>query len=774
MSARYFGAPVQRLEDPRLLAGSGQYVDDISLPGMLHAAFLRAQVAHGRICGIDAAPARNMPGVAAIYTMADFAAIAEGPMPPMAPHPLIKTPITYHPLAVDEVHHVGEAIAIVLADTRQRAEDAANAIHLDIEDLPCVADPIAALADDAPQVHSGRASNLVGTLRGGFGNVEAIFAKADHILSETFSIHRGGCHSMECRGVIAAPDALSEALTVYTSSQSPYMVRRHLAQYLKRDESTLRVIAPDVGGGFGPKGNVYPEEFAIPLAALTIGRPVKWIEDRSEHFVATTQQRDQVWTVDVAFTRDGRMQAVRGRCIHDNGAYAPYGLILPATALASFPGPYALEALDIAIDVVLTNLVPTTPVRGAARPCTAFVLERLADRIARHLDMPREQVRRRSFITADQMPFTTGMKARDGSPISYDSGDYVKALDLALEKIDAAGFAERRAQAAARGKLLGLGIASCVEDTGLAPFEGATVRVTPAGRVVISTGAASQGQGHRTVLAQIAADALGVDIAAIAVDAGDTGKFPLGISTIASRIAVTAGSSVELAAQKVRNKALKAASFMLEAAENDLEIENGIVRVVGVPGMQVSLGDIARALSGSAGLLLPGHLEPDLAATAYFESNALTFAYGSNACEVEIDPPTGDARVTRYVVVHDCGRLINPLVVDGQIRGGVVHGIGNALYERMVYDETGQPLSTNYGEYLLPLATEMPDIEIHHIETPSPRNPIGVKGAGEGGTIPAAACIISAIEDALGSGAPFIAEHPVSPERITQWLDIMS
>jgi carbon-monoxide dehydrogenase large subunit len=773
MSARYFGAAVARLEDPRLLAGRGRYVDDISLPGMLQAAFVRAQVAHGRIRGIDATQARVMPGVAAIYAMADFAAIAQGPMPPMAPHPLIKIPITYHPLAADEVCHVGEAIAVVLADTRQQAEDAANAVEVDIEHLPSVADTSAALADGAPPVHCGRDGNLVGTLRGGFGNVDAVFAAADHTLSETFSMHRGGCHSMECRGVIAAPETFSGDLTVYTSSQSPYMVRRHLAQYLKRDESSLRVIAPDVGGGFGPKANVYPEEFAVALAALTIGRPVKWIEDRSEHFVATTQQRDQVWNVDVAFTRAGRMLAVRGRCIHDNGAYAPYGLILPATALASFPGPYSLEALDISIKVVLTNLVPTTPVRGAARPCTAFVLERLADRIARHLDLPREEVRRRSFVTADRMPYTTGMKARDGSPISYDSGDCVKALDLALEKIDAAEFPARRAEAAARGKLLGLGLASCVEDTGLAPFEGANVRVTPAGKVVIATGAASQGQGHRTVLAQIAADALGVDIADISVDAADTGKFPLGISTIASRIAVTAGSSVELAARKVRNKALQAASFMLEAAEHDLEIENGMVRVTGVPGMQVSLGDIARALSGSAGLLLPGHIEPDLAATAYFESNALTFAYGSNACEVEIDPATGDARVTRYVVVHDCGRLINPLIVDGQIRGGVVHGIGNALYERMVYDETGQPLSTNYGEYLLPLATEMPDIEIHHIQTPSPRNPIGVKGAGEGGTIPAAACVISAIEDALGTGAPFIAEHPVSPECITQWLDGM-
>ncbi|MBV9394987.1 MAG: xanthine dehydrogenase family protein molybdopterin-binding subunit [Methylobacteriaceae bacterium] len=774
MSARYFGAAVQRLEDPRLLAGNGRYVDDIALPGMLHAAFHRAQVAHGRIRDLDAADARTMPGVAAVYVMADFAAIAEGPMPPMAPHPLLKTPLTYHPLAVEEVHHVGEAIAMVLADTRQQAEDAANAIQVDIEDLPAVAHATAALADGAPHVHSGRDSNLVGTLRGGFGDAGAVFAKADHALSETFAIHRGGCHSMECRGVIAAPDPLAEELTVYTSSQSPYMVRRHLAQYLKRDESSLRVIAPDVGGGFGPKANVYPEEFAVALAAMMIGRPVKWIEDRSEHFVATTQQRDQLWTLDVAFTGHGRMLAVRGRCIHDNGAYAPYGLILPATALASFPGPYALEALDIAIDVVLTNLVPTTPVRGAARPCTAFVLERLADAIARHLDLPREEVRRRSFITADQMPYTTGMKARDGSPISYDSGDYTKALDLALAKIDAAGFAQRKAQAAARGKLLGFGIASCVEDTGLAPFEGATVRVTPAGKVVISTGAASQGQGHRTMLAQIAADALGVDIGNISVEAADTGKFPLGISTVGSRIAVTAGSSVELAAQQVRKKALEAASFMLEAAESDLEIERGVVRVVGVPGMQVSLGDIARALSGSAGLLLPGHLEPDLAATAYFESNALTFAYGSNACEVEIDPATGDARVSRYVVAHDCGCLINPLVVDGQILGGVVHGIGNALYERMVYDEAGQPLSTNYGEYLLPLAPEMPDIEMHHLETPSPRNPIGVKGAGEGGTIPAAACVISAIQDALGPGAPFIAEHPVSPERITQWLDAIS
>jgi aerobic carbon-monoxide dehydrogenase large subunit len=504
MSARYFGAAVARVEDPRLLTGQGHYIDDMVLPGMLHAAFVRASMAHGRIRNIDTSDAKAMAGVVAVYTMADFIEIAQGPMPPMAPHPLLPKPITYHPLAGNEVCHVGEAIAIVLADDRAKAEDAAAAVSLDIEELPAVSDVILACEAGAPRAHSTRASNIAATLKAGFHDCDAVFAKADHVLTERFDIHRGGCHSMECRGVVASVDPHSGVLTLSTSSQSPYMVRRHLATYLKRDENQIRVMTPDVGGGFGPKANVYPEEFAVALAAMKTGRPVKWIEDRQEHFVATTQQRSQVWTLGVAFDNDGRMRAIRGHCVHDNGAYAPYGLILPATALASFPGPYALEALDLTIDVVLTNLVPTSPVRGACRPNVAFLLERLADRIARHLGIDRQDVRQRSFVRADQMPYTTGMKARDGSPISYDSGDYIAALDLVLDKIDAAGFESRRAAVAERGKLLGLGIASYVEDTGLGPFEGASVRVTPAGKVVVSTGASSQGQ-----VAQIAADALG-------------------------------------------------------------------------------------------------------------------------------------------------------------------------------------------------------------------------------------------------------------------------
>ncbi|GGH24128.1 dehydrogenase/oxidase [Alsobacter metallidurans] len=771
MSARYFGAAVNRLEDPKLVSGAGRYVDDLHPAGLLHVAFVRSQRAHGLVRGVDAGAAARMAGVVAVFTMADFADLASGPMPPLAPHPLIKTPITYWPLAATEVRHVGEAIAMVVADSRHAAEDAAAAVEVDIEPLPVAADAIAALAADAPRAHSDRDSNLAARLAAKFGDADAVFAGADHVVAETIVTHRGGCHAMECRGVVAVPDAMGEDLTVYTSSQSPFLVRRILAAYLGRDERHVRVVAPDVGGGFGPKANVYPEEFAVALAALKLGRPVKWIEDRQEHFLTTTQQRDQIWTVEVAFTAEGRMLGLRGRGVHDNGAYAPYGLILPINALGCFPGPYALEALDVTLDVALTNMVPTSPVRGASRPIVAFVLERMADRVAAHLGLPREEVRRRSFVRADQMPYETGGKARDGSPISYDSGDYRQALDLALSKIDVAGFPARREAALRRGKLLGLGMASCVEDTGLGPFEGATVRVTPAGKVVIATGASSQGQGHRTVFAQIAADALGVDINDVIVDAADTDKFPLGISTIASRIAVTAGSSVEMAAQKVRAKALRFASNRLEAGEQDLEIVDGAIQVKGVPGMSITLAEVSRALAGAAGMSTPYGMEPDLAATAYFESQGLTFAYGSNACEVEIDPDTGDARVVRYVVVHDCGRLINPQIVDGQIIGGVVHGIGNALFERMLHDPEGQPLTTTYADYLLPIATEMPRIEVHHIETPSPRNPLGVKGAGEGGTIPAAACVISAIQDALGPAAPFVAHHPISPQDIVAMLD---
>jgi aerobic carbon-monoxide dehydrogenase large subunit len=769
MGVKYFGAEVKRAEDPRLLSGEGRYLDDINLPGQLHAAFVRSPLAHARIRAISFERAQALPGVVAVFTAADFGDLGSKTMPHMVPVAVVKQPRNYQPLADREVCHVGVAVALVIADSRHIAEDAAALVDVDYEELPAIVDWRKALDRDAPRAHSEAPDNLVAALHGGFGDVDKVFAKAAHVFAESFETHRGGCHSMEGRGVIAALDPYGGTLTVWSSTQAPHMIRRLIADHLGYAERNVRVVAPDVGGGFGPKCSLYSEEIVIPLAAIKLGRPVKWVEDRNEHFLSTTQQRDQRWEVEVAADAEGRMLGVRGRCIHDNGAYVPYGLVAAVTSLAAFPGPYALQAVDIKIDVVFTNLVPNTPVRGAGRPTTCFVLERLADRIARELTIDPADVRRRSFVRKEQMPYETGMKARDGSLVSYDSGDYAGCLNAVLTR---AGddFRARQEKARREGRYIGRGIASYVEDTGLAPFEGATIRVEPTGKVVIATGAASQGQGHATTLAQICADILGVKFEDITLEAADTGLFPLGIGAIASRTAVTAGSSVHQASVAVRQKAIKVAGEILEAAEEDLVLEDGAVRVAGASGLNVPLGHIAFRLNGMSGLPMVRGVEPGLSATAYHEARKTTFANGTHLAEVEVDVDTGRVTIQRYIVGHDCGRLINPMIVDGQVRGGVVHGIGNALFERMIHDESGQPLTTNYADYFLPTAPEMPNIEIVHLESPSPINPIGVKGAGEGGTIPAAACIISAIEDALRPFGISITEHPISPARLRSIL----
>jgi carbon-monoxide dehydrogenase large subunit len=769
VSTRYFGAPVRRREDPRLITGKGRYVDDITLPGMVHLAFVRSEFAHAAILSVDLGEARALPGVLGAFAADDLGPVAGAPMPQAIPSPHLKQSRTYAPLAKDEVCHVGVPVAVIAAETRAIAEDAAALVRVEYRRLPAIIDWRKALEPGAPLARQDLRDNRVAQLHNGFGDVGAIFAGAAHVFRERFETHRGGCHSMECRGVVCGYDEADDRLTLFTSTQAPYLVRGVLAQHLGREEHSIRVSAPDVGGGFGPKCVVFPEEIVAPLVAMALNRPVKWIEDRREHFISTAQQRDQLWDVEVAADSNGRLLAVRGRCVHDNGAYVPYGLIAAVTSMAAFPGPYALQGLDVTTDVVFTNLVPNVPVRGAGRPTTCFVLERLADRVARELGISREEVRRRSFVRADQFPYTTGAKARDGNLISYDSGDFHRCLEEALARFGD-GFEERRARARARGKYLGYGIASYVEDTGLAPFEGASIRVQPSGQVLIQTGACSQGQGHDTVLAQICADALSVPIERITVESGDTARFPHGIGTIASRVAVLAGSSVHLAATEIGRKAIKVAGMILEASEQDLELRDGAVNVLGVPDHRVTFAELARKLDGTTGMPMLKGVEPGLSATAFFNVERNTFASGANLAEVEVDPETGMVRITRYIVAHDCGKLINPLLVDGQVRGGVVHGIGNALFERMIHDGDGQPQTVTYGEYLLPLASEMPRIEIIHIETPSPLNPLGVKGAGEGGTIPAAACIISAIEHALSPFSVRIAEHPVSPARLVELI----
>jgi aerobic carbon-monoxide dehydrogenase large subunit len=770
MGVRYFGARVDRLEDPSLLSGRGRYVDDLHVHGLLHAAFVRSPMAHAKIRSINADAARDMPGVVAILTLADLDP-AQRMLPAIGPAGNMPQFKTTGPLAKDEVNHVGVGVAMVIAQTRYQAEDAAFSVDVDYEELAAVADFRRALDADAPKAHASEATNLVSALQATFGDANAVFAKAAHVFKETIKTHRGGCHSMECRGVMARPDELSGRLEVWSATQMPHSLRRAIAMHLGLDINDVRVVVPDVGGGFGPKASLYPEEYAVAMAAKKLGRPVKWIEDRKEHFLTTTQQRDTLWEMEVAATAEGRITGMRGRCLHDVGAYIPYGLIVSATALNSFPGPYALDALELKLDAVYTNMVPVTPIRGAGRPDACFVMERLVEKVAHELKIPASEVRRRSFVRADQMPYMTGLKGRDGkTPIAYDSGDYAACLDKAIAGFDVEGFRKRQALARAQGRFLGLGMSSCVEDTGVGPYEGATIRIDVNGRVIVSSGAAAQGQGTRTILAQIAADALGVDINNVTVELQDTDKFPLGMGAVGSRTAVMAGSGVHNAAQALRGKILASAAAMLESGNKFLELEGGEVHIVAEPGRKVSLAAVAQRHAGAFGAPMPAGVTPDLSATAYAEFKGLAFANGTNAAEIEVDVETGEVRVRRYVVAHDCGRMINPRLVDGQIQGGVVHGIGNALFERMLHDDHATPLSVNYGEYLLPMSCEMPRVEIHHMETPSPVNPIGVKGAGEGGTIPAAACIISGIEDALAPFGIRINEHPVSPARIVELI----
>ncbi len=767
--ARYFGAAVRRVEDPALITGRGQYVDDLPMPNVAHIAFVRSPHAHARIKSIDVSAAKAGRGVIEVFTWQTLGPQAVHPSPQFAPSPLLKQQRTQWPLAKHEVTYVGEGVAMVIAETRALAEDAAEMVAVDYDILPAIADWTKALDEDAPVAHEGAPDNLAASLKAGWGDISAVFAKAAHVFKDRLTTHRGGCHSMECRGVLARYDALDKKLEMWSSTQVPHMLRRNLAKYLGWSEQQIRVAAPDVGGGFGPKAGLYAEEYATAMAAIALKRPVKWIEDRREHFLVTNQQRDQLWDIEVACDADGKMLGLKGKCIHDNGAYLPYGPILGGSTLSPFPGPYALEACDLQLDMVFTNLVPNTPVRGAGRPNACFVLERAADLVANKLGIDRADVRRRSFIRKDQFPYVTGSKLRDGSDITYDSGDYHACLEAAVAKLWP-GFRERQAELRKQGRYIGYGLSSCVEDTGLAPFEGATVKVQPNGKVVLSMGAAAQGQGHKTVFSQIVADRLGVKMEDITVEAGDTATFPLGIGTIGSRVTATAGPSVFVAANQVREKAVKVAAQTLEAKEEEIELFDGFA---GVPGTnrRVPLGEIALRLDGFSAVPTPLGLEPGLSSTHYYNVKLPPFAAGTNVCEVEVDIETGEARVTRYIVAHDCGTIINPMLVDGQIRGGVVHGIGNALYERMVHDDNGNPLTTNYGEYLLPIATEMPRIEIIHLETPSPLNPLGVKGAGEGGTIPAANCVISAVEDALAPFGAHITHHPISPMEIVKIVE---
>ncbi len=770
MATRYFGQPIKRNEDPRLLTGQATFTDDVHLTGMLHAAFVRSDYAHARIKRIDTSAALAMPGVVAVYTAADLGAYWQpGPLlvPPPPVKDLVFNPRTQVPLAKDKIRHAGEPIAVVVAETRYQAEDAAEQVFVEVEMLPAIVDIEHALDPEAPLVHDDLPQNLNAHVIQRKGDYAKALKNADFLIKRRFAYDRGTAAAMENRGIVANWDPRDQELTIWDTTQAPIPIRNGLAAMLGLSEKQVRVIAPFIGGGFGPKIMMfYPEEVLIPWIATRLRRPVKWIEDREENFFATTQERGQVHEAEIALTRDGKILGVHDVFVHDAGAYAPYGLTVALNSQCTLLGQYDVPHYYSEFKSVFTNKPIVTPYRGAGRQHGVFVMERLLDLAARELGMDRVEIRKRNLIPPDKFPYTNEIIYQDFAPLTYDSGNYLPALEKAVELIGYDKFLqEEQPRLRAEGRHVGIGIVTYVEGTGIGPYEGAKVTVESSGRVSVATGIGTQGQGHFTSFAQIVADQLGVDVTNVRLVTGDTAEFYWGAGTFASRGAVVAGNAIHAAAVAVRRKILRNASNELEVDEEDLEIANGAVQVKGAPHTAIKLGDLALKANPLRGAVKPG-TEPGLEATDYFGPERGATASGVHAMIVEVDPETMQVEIKRYVVVHDCGRVINPMILEGQIQGGVAQGIGNAFYEQLVFDESGQLLNASFMDYLLPTAADVPRIETDHVETPSPLNPLGIKGAGEAGAIPVGPLFAQAIEDALHKQGLEILDIPLSPSKL--------
>ena len=627
----------------------------------------------------------------------------------------------------------------------------------------------AALRAGSALVHDDLGSNISALVHQTKGDYRSAAGKAHLILKRRFRYEHGISSTIETRGVVAQWDVRSQHMTIWDTTQAPVFVRNGLAGILGLGERQVRVIAPFVGGGFGPKIMMfYPEEVALPWIAMRLNRPVKWIEDRLEHFFATTQERGQIHDAEIALARDGRILGIKDVFLHDGGAYDPYGLTVPINSQCTLLGPYVVPAYDSTFTAVFTNLPIVTPYRGAGRQHGVFVIERLLDLAAHELGIDPAEIRRRNLIPADAFPYKNGIIYQDFSELEYDSGNYEPVLDQALEAIGYKEFIEQeQPRLRAQGRRVGIGIACYVEGTGIGPYEGAKVQVQTNGKVSVATGIGTQGQGHFTSLAQIAADQLGVDVTDVDIVTGDTDQFYWGAGTFASRGAVVAGNAVNEAARVVRQKALKLASDAFECSEDDLVLADGKVSIVGIPEKFIPLGELARRANPMRGAVKPG-TEPGLESTQYFGPPSGTTANGVHAMIVEVDSETFDLKILKYVVVHDCGTVINPMILAGQIHGGVAQGIGNAFYEKLVFDDQGQLLNASLADYLLPTALEVPRMEVGHTTTPSPLNPLGIKGAGEAGAIPVGPLFAQAIEDALQLKEKKVEllEVPLSPSLI--------
>ena len=771
----YVGRSLLRREDRRLLTGQGQFLADLVLPRMAHAVLVRSPVAHARIRSVDLSRAAAAPGALLALNGTDLLQL----LPPV-PEGQISMPskwtsVIQHKflnpqqplLAHDKVRHVGEAIAIIVAESRDQAEDAAERVTWDLEELPAVVDPEAALRPDSPVVHDRFQTNLIGAFSVGRGDVDVALAAAPHRLRRRFYHHRYAAVPIECRGVLSAYDPRTDAATIWSSTQVVHWVRREAAALLGLPEARVRCIALDVGGGFGGKGHVYPEDLLITFLARKLGRPVRWIEGRTEHLMSATHSRDQLHDLEVGFDGGGRILALRDDYVVDCGAWNPIGSGVAYNTAVHLTGPYKIENLAASGKIVVTNKVPNAPYRGAGRPEAAFVMERTIDLVARSLSLEPAEVRRRNMIHADEMPYRVGIPYRDGEPIVYDSGDYPAALQKALDAIGGVdAFRLRQLKARSEGRYLGLGIGFYIEGTGVGPFESAFVRIDPTGKIYVSCGAAPQGQGMETIFSQIIADLWKVAPEDVVLTFADTAAIAIGFGTMASRSTVTASAAMHVASGRLRDKVFSIAAHLLECAPADLELRAGGVGVVGVPGAQVSLAKVAQAARPGWEITRPPEVDAGLEEICYWQPQTVTWSYAVHVAIVDVDRETGRVGIDDYAVAHDCGVVVNPMLVEGQIMGGTAQGLGGILSEAIVYDSNGQLLSGSLMDYALPTAGDIPAMRIVHQHSPSPLNPLGVKGVGEGGAVAPPAAIANAVCDALAPFGIEVNTTPIKPEQL--------
>ena len=762
----FIGQRVKRKEDPRFLRGEGNYVGDIQLHGMVHAALLRSPHAHAWIRAVNTQEALRIPGVLSVITFQDISHLAK-PIPTrLASHPSFVHYLQY-PLAKEKVRYVGEPVAVVVADSRYVAEDALECIQTDYEPLPAVVNTRSAVKADAVRVHEQTAGNLAGCGVVDLGDVEGAFRRAELSFSEQFTIQRHTGMPMETRGLIAEYNRGTKVLTVWGPTKVPYFNRSVLATFLGLPEHGIHFIEPDVGGGFGVRGEFYPEDFLIPFLALRLDRPVKWIEDRREHFLATNHSREQRWEVEVAAGKEGDLQAVKARIWNDMGAYIR-GSTIPALAAGVFPGPYRLPNYWCEWNAVITNKTPVGTYRAPSRYESNFVRERLMDLISSRLGLDPAAVRFRNFIQPQEMPYSVGTSVLT-TPIVYDSGDYPRLMRKAVELSDYGRLRKEQASRRAEGKYVGIGLACFVEKTGTGPFEAVRVRMDRSGKAVVYTGATSVGQGLETTLAQICAGELGLGIDDVTVVHGDTSLAPHSTGTFASRVTVMGGNAVLLAARKLREKVIRLAAEYFGCSEEEVRFEGSTLSAKSGRREALSLGELMRHASDSWKWGVSGL---DLEATHYFEAKHMTYPHGAQVALVEVDAGTGVVTVKKLWSLYDVGRAVNPMLLEGQIVGGVAQGLGGAFLEELAYDEAGQLLSTSFMDYLLPSSMEMPPGEVHLFENdPSPLNPLGLKGGGEGGTAGVGAAIANAVSDALKPLDIQITSLPLSPNKL---MDLIS